>query len=211
MKIIEVTGRNFSFEGKMYGKNGTYEVPDNVAKKFVSEARAKTVKNLSEDEPSADLNPPNQIFLSEIRRHARQIREILNDDYQIEVKETEEAEQKKSKEESTVETEIDIPNENDSNNEETVLMPDAQDELGQSENSDLIDNINSESDKTSDSDETPLPDKFPAKAILEKHGFNTLESIPRDRDELLSIEDIGDRLANQIGVRLSQIDEDNDA
>jgi len=208
MKIVEIIGRNFSWEGKMYGKGGTYELPDNVAKRFVSEGKVKIVKSLSEDEPATDFNPPNEIFLSEVRRHAKQIRDILNADYEVEVKEKEEKGKKKK---STVETEIDIPDENESNTENQNHDPESPGDQGQSEISDIINNTGSDENQTSEPDETLIPDKFPAKAILEKHGFNTLESIPRDRDELLKIDDIGDRLANQIGVRLSQIDEENDA
>ena len=44
----------------------------------------------------------------------------------------------------------------------------------------------------------PIPEDFPARAALVKAGHNTMESIPRDVDELVAIDGIGNATALKV-------------
>jgi endonuclease III len=49
---------------------------------------------------------------------------------------------------------------------------------------------------------TPIPDDFPGVKVLHEAGIVYLETVPRDRDELLALDGIGPKTADMIAEAL---------
>jgi hypothetical protein len=52
---------------------------------------------------------------------------------------------------------------------------------------------------------TPLPEKFPAKAILEAAGFTTIESLPKNPEDLIGVQDMNDRTVKAVFTKLKNM------
>jgi hypothetical protein len=201
MKTIKVGDNNFPYGNKMYGKGGEYEVPDEVAKIFVREGRAKIIKNISEDPKQAFVDSSDEEFLAKVRRNASSIMQILEDHSRAE------AEIRRQ------EFDADFKNDNVDNVEKS--SSDTPSELGQSENGDVKDISSVTSEKTSDDKPKPageqgtdsappagdtdeIPGHFPGREKLLAAGVTKLSEVPTTKEGLIKL-GIPAKTADQIG------------
>lgn len=201
MKIFKVGDRNFPHAGKMFGKEGEYELPDEVAKQFEKEGKGKIIKSLSVDSVPTYLDPPDERFLAQVRRHASQMIEIFEQEDKRRREAEHAARMKELDEMEAKAKEKDVKNE--SENKDSKSTSDTSVNTGSLQNENVKEPINTENEKSSDEGpkSEPIPDNFVGRDKLLAAGIKTMDEIPRTKEGLIG-KGIPAKIADQIGVAL---------
>lgn len=235
MKKVLISARRFQKEGTMFGAGGEYTVSDITAKQIVNEGKGTITEDLGEDyvEPSYDESQEKAKFIGMVREHASEIMEILEKVHQEKMDNRSKSfdgaypghtggiSPSKTNPENEEETEVSKSQSSKGGAKETPKndSEDDKDETSAKNGGSGTSDKDKDNDENKDNEEgnddhddepsgTLLPQHFPSKEVLEAAGLKTIESIPRDKNELLRIvPDLKERSLNAIGVRLSEIDD----
>lgn len=189
---VQITARNFTYLDKIYGTNGVYDVSEKIGRWIVKNAKGIVTEGTLPDEEDPDLAGINDgHFLSMVRRNALKIAEIISEEIQAK-KEVDLSEVK-----MTADLTVDKSSEHNTTTDNSEgIVTDA-------------DTTSSDDSKLSDANDTSsdginLPEGFPGREILIKAGIKDVTEIPDSKQALMELEGMTKRLANQIGVKLSQ-------
>lgn len=194
-KLVEITVRRFPYAGKMLGAPGQYEFDNATARKLVKDGKGKIVKDLGDDDSTLESKSSSGMtteeFLGFIQDNAVEILDILETANQIRMEnrqqDEENAENSQTKGTSSDDSKTD--------QDKTSNAGDGKSDETKTETND------SEEDEAKG---TPIPDRFPSKEKLEEAGFKTLESIPRNKEELEK-SGLSERSAKAVEGRLTEL------
>lgn len=174
--LIEVGEKPVTLGKNIYGRGGKYEVEEHVARELVSRGKAKVIKGkLPRTDPDDMSKIDNEVFLKRIKQNATAILGILS----------EEASRSGAPENPVETTSTEEPTEETS----TETAKETED---------------SEDDEEDESDSDDIPESFPGREVLAKNNITKLSQIPTTKDELMQLDQMTGRVANQIGVKLSE-------
>lgn len=197
---IKITARNFTYGTKIFGSGGEYTVDENTARYIVSSGKGVVIEGIlpESDKDTGERAINDGQFLTMVRRNATKIVAIIEE----EIKAAREAEAKAEAEEideadllSNINMTADLSVDKAVDNSENATTGAETASSSPSESAD--------SQNASDI-ETDIPEGFPGREILLNAGLTKLADIPTTKEDLMAIEGIGARLANQIGVKQSQ-------
>lgn len=178
--------KNVNTGRQIFGTGAEYDVDHDMAASLVRQEKAVVVKGkIKQKDPIADSGKlTNQEFMTFIQRNATEIYGILS-------AEADKFSSNTQSEETDSNTDS---NETSDNSEEAEDSEDTDDEEDLEDNEEHIEPENG----------TEVPDGFPGKEILAKNGITTLEAIPKNKEELMALDQMTGRIANQIGVKLGK-------
>lgn len=187
---VKITARNFTYGAKIYGTTGEYEVDEKTARYIVDSGKGQLIEGKFNDAGLTAHQLNDGQFVAMVRRNARDILKVLETEAQAM-----RGEELESVEPSSSQGGKSEANETSDDEEETPTDADtASSNNSESTNAEVI------SDGDGD-----LPENFPGRAILIAAGINKIADIPADRESLMEIKGVSSRLANQIGIKLSQV------
>jgi hypothetical protein len=219
-------GVNFDEGGKMYGAGGEYTVEDDRAARWERDGRAKITADLGADfKPTASV-VKDEVFLQKVRDHADDLIGILEQaarsqhdrrmaaedqearDKELKARQEEEAKQRAADEEkrrAEAEEAAAKAREEDANPEFKPTSPNAPGGAETVPGAPPPPPLNEGPTNSPAATTTEIPDDFPYKKELNAGGVTTMEQLrSMDKDKLTAINNIGERKATQIGVRLSE-------
>lgn len=200
----------FVHDGKLHGRSGTYVVEDHVAAKWEAEGRGTIVEDLGNDYTPQSTIAKDPFFLQKVQDHLPEIFDMFKA-YAYK-KEDEMASDWREKNqpvdtskpsgavESTEENKIEMPSVG------TVGTVDEGTQAASTENADDAGEDQSEGLIDTSSIKSDIPDDFPSRTILITNGVTSMEQLKKmTRDDLVALKGMGDRRANSVGVRLSEL------
>ncbi len=179
--FIRVGERPVTYGTKTYGKGGEYEVMEDVARNLVGRNKAELIKGKLPEAPAENLATiDNEVFLNRIRQNASAILEILEDAAKLAA--------------------TNVDNDDDNDNEE-VNPADPEKKASEAGKNDSNEE---EEDEVVTGDE--IPEDFPGRETLAKNNITAISKIPTTKEGLMALDQMTGRVANQIGVKLGQVE-----
>lgn len=195
IKVL-ITSRNFTLGSKAYGKGGTYPVDEKTARWIIRENKGRVVEGILSDEDDLEIKDiSNAQFLAMVKRNALAIVTIIEDAVNAKI---EEIANPSIIDPAIVEMTADLTVEKAINDSEDVLTQPSGELLSEPETSKEI------NEEVISSETIELPENFPGREILIAAGVTNINNIPDKKEKLMELEGMTARLANQIGVKLSQ-------
>lgn len=217
--------KRFIDGGKVFGVGGEYTLSDLEAKKHSRAKKAEIIEDLGTDPEVLDTSVDYD-FLSKIEQNAGDILDILDAEYQRreQIKKDHRPfavnvdgyTQSNQQTEETMETgQETVAGDSSESGQEASESEDQNTQNQDTETGQEGASVppgapqdNNKGDNQSNKG-TEIPEGFPGrKALLDSEDpkIEFIEDIPRDREKLIAVNGVGERLANQIEVALQQYD-----
>jgi uncharacterized phage infection (PIP) family protein YhgE len=179
---IKITSRNFIFGEVIYGKDSVHVVDEATARYIIKRGKGELVEGelaLVEDEFNQN---PTATFMAMVKANAHEILQILESAAKNSPEVTDEQEASKT---------------NETEKSETVQTGSP---------SETTENGSADTTSKSSTEAPKVPDDFPGREILNKAGIEYLHQIPADKESLMALEQMTGRVANQIGIKLAEME-----
>lgn len=185
---VRITSRNFTLDQKIYGAGGEYTVNERQARYMVNNNKAVIIEGeLSKEDPFT-VEASKQ-FLSMVRANIGTIFEMLEEEGRTRYNTGEVTGGQENDQETS------SPENEGSQSTSEAANGTISSETGSSAGT---------GDSSEDGGTTQeIPDDFPGRSVLAKAGITRLDQIPTSKDELMKIDQMTGRLANQIGIKLN--------
>jgi hypothetical protein len=187
VRILITHDRNVNGGNQIFGKGAEYEVAEPVARGLIAEGKAKLLKGKLKKDPVAEAGRmTNQEFLTFVQRNAAEIFTMMQ--------------QEADKVNNSPGADVTAGTASGG----TVNETDSETSEDDANASDKDTGAGEGNEAGNESKEDEIPEDFPGREVLAKNGITTMSAIPRDKEELMKLDQMTGRVANQIGVKLGE-------